>query len=405
MILKILKKIKKILKSIRENIKRFKAKICDEKVYKLYSVSQWAQLEKLTILPAGKVEQIPYIDPPIMNRDSYHGASSSPKIATSNIPYVAELRNAKIYSKSSIVIVNNIALNDAATHPLYGANVNLKFEKAVIAQHKNQVVMRHDMYPIAEHEGGIFLGGLGSEAFGHWVQEFLPKIQFLEYHPDFKALPIIVDEQMPQSHFDYLSYVVKNRIIRLPVNTSLRCRRLLLAPTASFLPFEVIKNHRIPLHELGPLSPRSMYFLRERVIHHVQGKSSYGPKLYLSRRNMTWRKLTNDAEIAEFLAGKGFDIIDVETLSFEEQVRMFREAKYIVAPNGSALLNIIFSEPDVRLIVLSQPDLFNWGGYYGPMQSLGYDMLFVTGDDTQDKKHADYSIPIDRLREALSLYV
>ena len=56
------------------------------------------------------------------------------------------------------------------------------------------------------------MGGFASSAYGHWFAEFIPKLRFLEQHPRFSELPIIVDEGMPQSHYDFLSLLVPNAL-------------------------------------------------------------------------------------------------------------------------------------------------------------------------------------------------
>jgi len=100
----------------------------------------------------------------------------------------------------------------------------------------------------------------------------------------------------------------------------------------------------------------------------------------------------------------GFEIVEPETLSFADQVLMFMHAEYIVAPYSSALLNIIFSQTNIKLFILIQSRLYNFGSYYGALQALGYDMLFVTGEAEIDYKHASFHVPIERLSEALAIY-
>lgn len=119
---------------------------------------------------------------------------------------------------------------------------------------------------------------------------------------------------------------------------------------------------------------------------------------------MKWRRLLNEAEIIENLAELGFESVLIEELTIAEQIDLFRQAEWIVAPNGSALLNLIFADQEVKLLVLTQPNLFNWGTFQGPMDSLGYQSICVAGDYAmaEDQKHSDYHIPVSRIRQALS---
>lgn len=60
-----------------------------------------------------------------------------------------------------------------------------------------------------------------------------------------------------------------------------------------------------------------------------------------------------------------------------EQIDLFQQAQWIVEPNGSALLNLVFADTSTKLLVLTQPNLHNWGTFQGPMDALGYQSLCV----------------------------
>lgn len=115
---------------------------------------------------------------------------------------------------------------------------------------------------------------------------------------------------------------------------------------------------------------------------------------------MQWRHLLHDAEIADTLRMAGFEIVYPEEHSFADQVRLFQEAEVIVSPSGSLLLNLIFADPSVKLLVLNQGHLFSVNGFYGPMRALGYEPHFLCGADGDPvDRHSSFTIPLERLRE------
>lgn len=91
-------------------------------------------------------------------------------------------------------------------------------------------------------------------------------------------------------------------------------------------------------------------------------------------------------------------------MAVSDQIDLFQRAQWIVAPNGSALLNLVFADTSTRSLVLTEANLHNWGTFQGPMDALEYQLLCVCGDYAlaEDKKYSDYHIPIQRIREALS---
>ena len=119
---------------------------------------------------------------------------------------------------------------------------------------------------------------------------------------------------------------------------------------------------------------------------------------------MKWRLLLNEDEIEHTLSGLGFETVFTEEMTVSEQIDIFQQADCIVAPNGSSLLNLIFAAPSVKLLVLAQPNLHNWGTFQGPMESLGYSPLWVSGDyvHAEDQKHSHYHVPVERIVDALS---
>ncbi len=367
-------------------------------VMPLASPLAWAQTHKSNIVYGQDQETILIQSPPVFRVDGKQEAGSPVQII-GNKPYVAELRDITIYPNSSIMVTaDGTALSELALHPRFGALLALKPDPLVLVRNKTEIFTDVSTYKVEAHPGGICLSGFLTNAFGHFVPEYVSKLLFLEDYPDFVDLPLIVDEAMPQSHFDYIAAVVSNPIVRLPPQTAFRCDRLLVAPPPTFHPYEILDG---PGQHENCASPRSLRYLRERVLTNITGKSRFGEKIYLSRRNSRWRKLENEEEIQQWLEIQGFETVYAEELSFADQVRTFRNAKTIVAPNGSALMNIIFSSPGTKIFVLSAPNLFNWGGFYGPMNSLGYHILFVAGPETTNYKHANYSVPVEHLRRVI----
>ena len=362
------------------------------------TVRDWAQKIGLSLLEAGEVEEIPFKAPHVWGSPP----ATDTVFALSNKPYVTEINDARIFSNSSLILTSDgTALSDTGGHPRFGRYISFAYEAVVLAQQTDKVLLNFSEFNTREIEAGIFLSGLASSAFGHWLPEFLPKLQFLQQHPDFANLPIIVDAGMPQSHFDHLRRLVSNPLILLQANESLLCRRLIVAPSHAFSPVETLPND-IPMHELPGLSPRAMRFLRAGESYEI--KKPRQRRIFLARKNTKWRRLLNEEDVAADLLKLGFETIFIEEMTVSEQIDLFQQAQWIVAPNGSALLNLIFADTSTKLLVLTQPNLHNWGTFQGPMDSLGYQSLCVCGDYAlaEDQKHSDYHIPVQRIREALS---
>lgn len=91
-------------------------------------------------------------------------------------------------------------------------------------------------------------------------------------------------------------------------------------------------------------------------------ETSFNNYIYLGRKKDSsyGRKLDNENELVDKLINLGFKKIYPEDYSFKEQVAIFYNAKIVVGPLGSAMLNTIFCKEKTHVIELV-PDLdFRW---------------------------------------------
>ena len=63
-----------------------------------------------------------------------------------------------------------------------------------------------------------------------------------------------------------------------------------------------------------------------------------------------YRVLINETEIKNFLLSEGFDIIKPEDYSFEEQVKIFSSAKFIIGLYGAAMMMLSFCKKNTRVL-------------------------------------------------------
>ncbi|MEL6518604.1 MAG: glycosyltransferase family 61 protein [Pseudomonadota bacterium] len=83
----------------------------------------------------------------------------------------------------------------------------------------------------------------------------------------------------------------------------------------------------------------------------LSGKDTVLPThVFLSRRNT--RALKNEAEVADYLAPKGFQTIYPEDLSVADQFRLFNTAQQIVAIHGAGLAPLLYRRPNSALKAL-----------------------------------------------------
>jgi capsular polysaccharide biosynthesis protein/tetratricopeptide (TPR) repeat protein len=353
---------------------------------KFYSAKDLTDKGRGQFISLGQPEKLRFI---------YFGKAPDTWVDTPH-PYVAEISNTTIMSGSSLVLVDdNIILSDTLTHKEYGHFSDMKHDHSVLARRNDALLINPPELVNHEIEEGIMLCGLASNAYGHWFAEFLPKLRFFEQHPRFSQIPIIIDEGMPQSHYDFLKTLVSNSTYILPKGRSVKVKNLLIAPTDTFFPLELLPNHTVPPEKQSSSTIGGLRYFDEKIRKYYGPPKKSNSRIFLSRKNSQWRRLINEPAVIAELKKLDFKVLYVEDYTFEQQVKIFQNADFIIGPNGSAFNNLIFCHPNVKAILLGQENLFNWGGWFGSFMELGYSPQYLSGGTVGNKneKHFDYTIP------------
>lgn len=335
-------------------------------------------------------------------------ADRSERVTTETIPapanpgYVAELRNVTVCGTSSAVFgTAGEVVSDTYAHALYGQYLDFRADEKIIRQKGDNVVIWSDENP-KTLEYAINLMGLASNHFGHWFSEYLPRLRHFVHLDGFQDIPILINSDMPSSHFDFLRILCPNPVIEIERDEAIRVQRLLVAPTITFYPFDLITGHQVPPEHQASWSAAAMQFLRDKVLAALAPETRAKRSIYLSRKNSTWGKPTNEAEFEELLAARSIEPVCLEDMNFKEQVETIYSADVIIAPTGSALNMGMFAHLGARIFVFSQKAPHNWGGWLGPMKGVGLNPQFLMMQEGSALgKHAPYSMDIDALTRAL----
>ena len=130
-------------------------------------------------------------------------------------------------------------------------------------------------------------------------------------------------------------------------------------------------------------------------------------KIYVSRLGVPNRRMTNETELIEQLSRMGFRIVAGEEMPFEDQVNTFRNARLIVGPYGSGLINAAFAATDATLCELrslNNPDNSpNWDDFYlGLAATMHFSYGISVAENAPEADAWECNIPdvIDLIRTA-----
>ncbi len=80
------------------------------------------------------------------------------------------------------------------------------------------------------------------------------------------------------------------------------------------------------------------------------GSRPFSPFVYVSRRDASFRRVRNEAEVEALLSRYGFESYALAELSFREKVTLFAGARAVVGPVGAGMANILFCRPGTPFI-------------------------------------------------------
>lgn len=136
--------------------------------------------------------------------------------------------------------------------------------------------------------------------------------------------------------------------------------------------------------------PWVVEFLRRKLlppgIERIDGRG-----IYVTRgAAMNNRRVDNEAELMDYLSGRGFDMVDPGKLSAGEQIATFAQASVIVGAHSAGLVNLTFAAPGAAVV-----ELFPSGGvntcYWKLAESVpGLEYRYVLGaGNPEPRSHSE----------------
>jgi hypothetical protein len=85
-------------------------------------------------------------------------------------------------------------------------------------------------------------------------------------------------------------------------------------------------------------------------------------RIYVSRRDAPKKRrwIANESDVEALFRSRGFEILVMRDCPFDEQVRLFSEARVVAGVNGGGLTDIVFSPGGIDVIVLLSDTLIRW---------------------------------------------
>lgn len=230
-----------------------------------------------------------------------------------------------------------------------------------------------------------------ARTYFHWFRDQLPRLQGVEEYErrTGKTVEILLPENPQKWLLQSIELMGYKDRCTVWSGKSVSVEHLILPTVARY-------KKRPP--ERFSFTPESAAFLVDRISSHLPPKvqsQRFAKKVYISRRNATWRRVQNEEEVMNALRPLGFELFVPDEMTVAEQVQLFKGAEWIISLHGSNLTNILFCEEGAKVI-----EFFTKGwerlDYWNIASARGLTYGCMTQDHIPGTKH-DCNINTDTL--------
>lgn len=255
----------------------------------------------------------------------------------------------------------------------------------------DSILMYHSPLRVPQFFDGkvAFLGSLWGETFYHWMVDVMGRLAILMQAgfsiKDFDCFVFDYQQRPYQKEILECLDIPEDKIISSTPHISLQAK-VLMAPTWP-----------------GGIRSETVKLLKKLLLHnyqHPNSSASYRTpfrKIFVSRGKAQYRRLLNEDQIWPKIEVMGFEKIFLEDLSLREQAMLFAESKFIIAPHGGGLSNLMFCHPGISVLEIFSPDYVN-PCYWHMASVVGLQYFYLVGESKSDDFCVMQDIEIDQAK-------
>ena len=338
------------LRSVRDRLRNPAHPVCD-------SVLDWALATPGAsvecVCPSSTVHRLP---PNTLDATVHEFFTSFPRSYPVPEKYVARVPGGRVVGDEGVVVLPDDSFCVESIYERYLLEEASTFRRPL---HGNERFYRGDYY-------SLLIKWAIAPNYYHWLHDVV-----LRLHDVIKRLPPDTHFVVPPHRRDFqddalaVVGVSPDRLLELDSGRVARFENLYFSP---------------PSAQTGLDSPEADVWFRDHALNAYGiplGRPSR--RIYISRREASYRRIANEAEVEALLRDLGFEIHQLEQYSLRDQVALFAEAEGVVSAHGAGLTNMIFSPPGLAVLDIFEPTRFN-KCFWSMSTALGHRYWYLIGD-------------------------
>jgi capsular polysaccharide biosynthesis protein len=278
--------------------------------------------------------------------------------------FVASLKKARVLRKDGEVITKDEAV---FLDSVYQSTDKIK---------EHELLKKWFLPPYQYRSDKVAVIASGAyNCYYHWMVEVLPRLELIR-QSGLSFDKLYAPELIRPFQRDSLSVlgIKESDLLEAEKNTHVMPEELIVTS----LPTIAIEEGREEFR--GMAVPKWVVeFLKESFLEKNTLSEKKYSKIYISRQAAYKRRLLNEESLIKELKQRGFEILLLENLKVKEQAKIFNSAKLIVAPHGAGLTNLVFSEPETKVIEIFHPEYLSDCYYHlSQLLSLRHDYVVAS---------------------------
>ena len=316
-------------------------------------------------------------------------------------PYIFELNNIYLVGKYAIGLTPQGEFIRETSFPYYIDNIAFHTADSLSLR----VLTSYYVSP-ASQELPIACSLINSwnNNYFHWIVDTLTKLEGVRYYENKTGLkvPLIIPTYPTKWQIESLRYLGYKQEDLILWNSQKTLVRKLIVPSFR-------KQYKTEGIYNGYDSPQACLWVAQKIKQYVwencNSSNDVHPYIYISRHKAVGRQILNEAELNTCLQKYNFRRYTLEDLTLADQINLFSQAKFIIAPHGAGLTNMIFSTNAkvIEICGVTPPNLVfaNLG------KSLGFQYGCLTNPDNFQFRKEDGNIQVDleRLTSMMNMFI
>lgn len=268
---------------------------------------------------------------------------------------------------------------------------------------KNNSVLTKGTPRIKKKINGILLslltGGAGNNNYWHWMFDVLPRLAIANKIIKKKDIDFFL---FPNTSYNFqresleLLKIPQKKILSSQKYRHLEAKKILVTQH----PY-VFKND--PEKEIQKIPGWIIRWLRAAYLKKSRNKR-YAEKIYIDRSDSKYkdsRWISNEKDLKNFLFEKGFSIVRLSEHHFNEQIKIFNNANYIVGSHGAGFANLVFCRPGTQVLELRFNNVDHIFKNLSKSVKLNYSSILGKTKKTVSNLEKDVEISLDELKKKI----